>query len=426
MSKHLKKEEFQQAAVQAWIKKGGKGTVEAATGSGKNFVSFLAIQSVVDPGDERPILLLAETTNREDTYFEDLAKYEEIYKVDLKNAHNWEFACYQSAYKWEGRDYKMVIADEIHDSLTIKYSEFYFNNNFDKIIGLSATVDRQAKIDSSDPECITTKGDLLKEIAPVCFTYNMDSARKEGVLPPLNLYVINHQLDSTKKTIKGGSQRSGYFMQTEAAAYSYRENKFLSSLRLPENVKKYAIRTAVQARSSLMYELPSKTEAVKKLVDTLSSKFRTIVFGNSLPELHKICPDSVVASKDSENKVQKEETNKEIIRRFQEEETNLIGSFKKMKQGENLKNLDMVVLHSYYSKDKDYIQRIGRLRFRDNFIATAVVFRTQGTVEQKWFKAMTESLDISNALYFDGVDHFLQFVKNNNFQITVPQFASVN
>ena len=74
MSKHLKKEEFQQAAVQAWIKKGGKGTVEAATGSGKNFVSFLAIQSIVDPGDERPILLLAETTNREDTYFEDLAK----------------------------------------------------------------------------------------------------------------------------------------------------------------------------------------------------------------------------------------------------------------------------------------------------------------------------------------------------------------
>jgi len=418
---HKQKEKIQSEAFNAWLKSGYKGTIEAATGTGKNFISFLAIQAC-DLEDERPILVLAEATDRERTYFEDLEKFESIYSVDIRTTHTIEFACYQSAYKWEKKDYKLVIADEFHDSLTLKYSRFYYNNNYSWIMGLSATVDRYSKIDPED-DFSATKGELLDEIAPVCYVYDMDKARKEEVLPPLNVYVVNHKLDDLKKTIDGGTKAKP-FKTTEFRHYTYLESK-LRTARYIKNSKSrdFTYSMFTRKRADFLYNLPSKVIEAKKLKEFLEkNEYRTLFFANSLKQLHDIVPGAVIASKDAEGNTQKKDVNDKIMDRFQNNDIQTVGSFKKLKQGANLNDLDVVCLLSYYSKDKDYIQRVGRLRFRKNFIATVIIFRTIGTKEDSWFKKMTEKFDMNNALYFDNVDHFTSFMANKK-GITMPQFT---
>lgn len=421
---HLKKKELQIKAVQAWTKAGCIGTLEAATGFGKFFASFLAISTTVDPGDTRPILVLAEVTNREQTMWSDMEKYRRIYGEDLADMHTFEFACYQSAWKWSGRNYKMVISDEVHDSCSLKYSMFYKNNTYDKLLGLSATVDSAALIDPSNPFS-KTKGELLKEIAPICYTYTAEEGRNEGVLPPLNVYVINHKIDTVNKTVQGGSKSKGIFMQTEKAALEYVDKMLQTSYGIQNRSRREVlINIWIRKRASLLYSLPSKIEEAKKVVSLFQDyKNRFIVFGNHLKTLHTILPGKVVASKNEEGKAQSLRENTHIIESFNKGFIDSIGSFKKLKQGENLVDLDAAIITSYYSKKKDLVQQLGRLRFRDGFIGTAIIFKTVGSREEEWFFKMTEDMDRTKFLYFDGVGQFEKFVKDRKGEITFPTYV---
>jgi hypothetical protein len=82
-------------------------------------------------------------------------------------------------------------------------------------------------------------------------------------------------------------------------------------------------------------------------------KGKTIVFGNSIDALLQVTPN-VVSSKKTELQ------NAEIRRKFDAGEENVIGSFKMLKQGANLKGLSNVVVMSYYSVQKDIIQILGK------------------------------------------------------------------
>jgi len=57
-----------------------------------------------------------------------------------------------------------------------------------------------------------------------------------------------------------------------------------------------------------------------------------------------------------------------------------------------LKDLDNCVIMSYYSKEKDLIQRIGRLR-NNGEIGRIFILVTASTQEEVWYKRMTETLN---------------------------------
>ena len=111
----------------------------------------------------------------------------------------------------------------------------------------------------------------------------------------------------------------------------------------------------------------------------------TIVFGNNILELIKICP--TVSSKNIPT------VNKLLLDSFNKGEIDTIGSFKMLKQGVNLKSLNNVIFHSYYSKEKDFIQRVGRLRQSDN-VGVVFLFVTKNTQEETWLNKMLETLDL--------------------------------
>lgn len=238
---------------------------------------------------------------------------------------------------------------EIHDSLSPKYSEFYFNNNYEALLGLSATVDRKTKYEENGQ--IFTKGELLDKIAPVIFKYTINDSQLAGVSRKLNIYVINHQLEEVEKTVKAGSLKKS-FLQTEKASYDYWDKEHKRSWFIEDQeLKALKIRITSHKRSNLLFNLPSKVNIIKQLINTINGK--TIIFGNSLDALLKITPN-VVSSKNDEKK------NDFIRYNFDNDKIDIIASFKKLKQGANLDKIDNCIIHSYYGVEKDIIQRVNK------------------------------------------------------------------
>lgn len=387
-----KREEIQKQAQQAWIRSGRRNSLQIATGVGKTFISLQIVK--LYPKTAK-ILFLAEVTDRE------LELRNEQKKWGVED-YDIEFACYQTACKWVNRDFDLVIADEAVDSFTPVYSQFYFNNRYKHLLCLFAYLDAELVVDEKDGKRIT-KGDLCKIIAPICFTYTMDEAQKDETYRKLNIYVINHKLDSISKNVEAGNAQKKFFV-TEQNAYEWAEENFKKKWKEHRgNFENFHIKTAAHKRMKVLYELPSKIQATKKLLSHIDSK--TILFGNSLQALGQITPN-VISSHNSDSE------NETIRTSFDNGKINLIGSFKKLQQGANLVDLDNVIMMSYYSKQKIAIQRTGRLR-QNNKIGRIFIFVTKGTQEEKWYKKMFEGMDNLNFINCVGIDDCINKITGN-------------
>lgn len=394
--------QIQQEAVKNWLKADKKGTLELITGLGKTFCSLHALYEM--PRNNKLHLFLAEQIDRQTDLIKDIIKYNKLFNRDVLNDYNLQFQCYQTIYRWKDREFGLIIADEVHDSLSPAYSQFYFNNKYDAIIGLSATINKKVEYIDKDGKMFT-KGDLLDKIAPVCFKYTMNQGQTEGTSRKLNIYVINHKLDEINKTVKSGSIKKPFY-QTEKESYSYWDKVFKRSLFLEEeeSIKNLKIRVASNKRKDILYKLDSKVTVIKQLLDNINGQ--SIIFGNSLDSLLKITPN-VVSSRNNISK------NNLIRNSFDLGRIKVIGSFKKLEQGANLNQLDNVILHSYYGVEGKIIQRLGRNRMNGDKVGSVFVLVTKDTQEVKWWNSATENMTEFNIINCDNVDDCIQKYKEN-------------
>lgn len=376
------RERIQDAAFKAWKANGRRGTIEAITGIGKTFIALRAIEEL--PADSK-ILYLAETNERWKDLNLDIAKYKEIYGVDL-STRNIETMCYQSAYKKSGMTHDLVVCDEIHDSLSPEYCKYYINNCAIRMIGLSATIE-DSELNIMGREM--TKMKFLGEFAPVCYSYDLSDGQRDGTTRPLKVHIIEHRLDKTAKTIVAGTKAKP-FNTTEAASYAYWDKRFKQSLFMTPDRREFLMRHAVRRRSELLYSLPSKVTLVKELLKDLNGK--TLIFGNHLDTLAEVTPNIIRSAPKGISKSVQEEANRVTRQKFDNGEIDTIGSFKILKQGANLKEVDNVIVMSYYGKMRDLIQRIGRLRMNGGLVGNVYIPVTIDTQEEKWFEEMTKSL----------------------------------
>lgn len=391
-----KKDKIQKEALNKWLSVNKCGTTEIITGLGKTFIALHALYTM--PRDDKTHVFLAEVKDREKDLMADILKYNIIFKRNVLKDYNLEFYCYQTVYKWKNKNFGLVIADEIHDSLSPSYVQFYNNNKYDAILGLSATIKKDI-IYAADDGSTYTKGDLLNRIAPICFKYNLKQAEIDSTTRKLNIHVIQTSLNDTEKVIKAGNAKKR-FLQTETAAYNYWDNQFKRALFIiDEDTKTRMIATASRKRKDIIYNSLGKIDATKKLVKYLTNN-KTLLFGNSIDSLLKITKN-VVSSRN------KDDVNDEIRDKFNKSNKGLIGSFKKLKQGANIEGLDSVILMSYYGVALDWIQRIGRLR--DNGEEGDVyILLTKNTQEEIWFNNMLQDFNKDNIKYYNNIDHFLR------------------
>jgi len=379
------RERIQEEAFAQWKDKGEKGTIQAITGIGKTFIALKAVAEM-DPNDR--ILFLAETRQRERDFKKEIDKFSDLYGVDFTE-YNIEIMCYQSAYKRRGMTHDLVIADEIHDSLTPKYSRYYANNTYYKIMGLSATIDDGEIWFSEDRS--TTKLKMLSEIAPICYIYNIEDGQREGTTRPLDVFVLHHRLGTVRNVLAGTKKKP--FMTTEQGSYEYWDKRFKRSFFVEPDKRELQMALASRKRAAMLYTLPSKVVMVNKLLENLKGK--TLIFGNDLKALEQITSNVVRAARKGEKVKEIEKRNERIREQFDKGEIDVIASFKMLKQGANLKNVDNVIVMSYYGKQRDLLQRIGRLRKEGNKIGTVIIPVTVGTQEVKWFESMTDGISLN-------------------------------
>lgn len=395
------KEKIQTESHEAWLANGKVGTVEQATGTGKTFVAFKCILSMPKGSN---ILFLAETVVRENTVIQDAKQYKKFYGVDPLKNYKFKFATYQGAYKYNLWDYfpnaqpdnTIIVMDEIHDILSDKRIEFVQNSTkvsgkrinpelFSKYpkVGLSATIDRKTLYLIQGKEI--TKFDLLKTFCPVVYTYSLQESMDNKTTRELRFFVLNHELDAITKNIESGAA-GAKFMATEKSKYPYldkavRDAQFRKYK--SEKEKKDTIMRIATTRARFLYTLPSKVKSCKTLLPHL--KGRTLVFGKDSKCLLQICPTSIVS--ENPNYLQD-------LADFKSGKTNIASANRILKQGENVPLLSNIVLTAYYSKPTDFQQMIGRCR-SDMQEGNIIIYKTQGTQEEKWFDSMIEGLNVS-------------------------------
>ena len=388
-------------AVGSWIDANKCGTLNISTGIGKTFCFLHCLHKM--PKNKDVHLFLAEVTDRKKDLWDDIIKYDSIFNTKTLIDYNLKFKTYQSAYKLEGYEFGLIGADEIHNSLTPEYSKFYFNNKYQAFIGLSATIDRKTKYEENGQ--IFTKGDILDKIASVVFKYSINEAQKDNVSRKLNIYIINHQLEEVEKTVKAGSLKKS-FLQTEKASYDYWDKEHKRSWFIEDQeLKALKIRITSHKRSNLLFNLPSKVNIIKQLINTINGK--TIIFGNSLDALLKITPN-VVSSRNSDDK------NNYIRDQFDKNLIQTIGSFKKLRQGANLTELDNCILHSYYSSEVHAIQQWGRLRQNGDKVGNVFIILTKNTQEKIWADKMLKNMTDFNIIYCNSLQECIEKYKQNN------------
>jgi superfamily II DNA or RNA helicase len=282
---------------------------------------------------------------------------------------------------------------EIHDSISPAYIQFYKNNTYKGLIGLSATTKSNQRYEIEGVEY--KKRDLLKQVAPICYSYTLNDSMKDDVSRQLDIYVIKHHLEKSLKTVKAGSKNKPFY-QTERNAYDYWEGRFKRTLFEERADKDLQIKIVFAKLNKILYNLKSKEDAVKRLMTKL--KGQTIIFGNSIEQLNKITPYTI-SSKNSTDK------NKKILTDYDNGKIDTLGSFKMLKQGANLKGLDNCVLESFYSVEKDFIQRVGRLRKNGDKAGSVFIFVSQDTREVKWLdKMLGEDNKELNIIHCESVD----------------------
>ncbi len=383
------------------------GTCQIHTGGGKWFISFKAILKLYKQGlldKDTNILVLAENQLRELSLKEELNKFNEIYNIDLRDIFNFEFKCYQTVYKWTDRYHKVVLADEIHSSLTPAYYKYYLNNTYEYLFGLTATPDLHIKYDAF------TRKQLFDIYCPIIYKYDLVEGSKQGTVRDVNIYIIQHQLDNKDKYIKAGSKVKSWF-QTEYDAYNYAHkmvNKAYFSKAKTLKEKNVRVQIAISKRSRILYNLKSKESIIKYLIQAINKKI--LIFGNSIDELLKFSP--VVSIRNSKEK------NIELIDQFNKDKISCLGSFKMLQQGTTLSKLGCLIFHSYYSTKGKFEQMLGRLRFSKD-VGTIFIIQTMNTKEVDWVNKM-----ITNIKELDGFN--INIINCANVQDAINKYEIQN
>jgi superfamily II DNA or RNA helicase len=370
MNKNEIKSKIQREALRI-AKEEDRAIVVMATGAGKSKVAIDYAKEIVLNNLFARILIIVPTEKlRDENWKEEFAKWDAI---DVWDA-NVERCCYVSANKFENQEFDLVICDEIHN-ITESNSGFFYQNNVDKAIGLTATV----------PENEEKQLILYGLGFKVVYTLSLDKAVELGLVSPYQVTVIKVPLEAQKKTCIAGGKNNP-FLQTEVARYEYlTEVMNRAMFSLDTRVKATAM-FKILARMRFIYDLKSKTEAARFLLENLIPiNERTLIFAGGISQAEELCQNSF------HSKSKKTDASFDD---FKEGRINRLSCVNSLNEGHNIPNLDNGFVVQLNSKALNLIQRIGRIvRYRDGHRAQIYILCAAGTQDEIWVEKAIEELD---------------------------------
>ena len=362
----------QEEAKQAVIKNNG-GMIAMATGSGKSRVAVELAKYYINSVDKSLSLIVPTEKLRDENWKEEYSKWNADYlwtpTIRL---------CYASASKIQNKDFELAILDEGHN-ITELSSEFFSNNKVERTVLLTATP-------PSDP----VKKEILKSLGiKLVYEVTLDQAVRLGFVAPYKITVVSVALDNTTKNIPGGTKLKP-FMTTESAAYAYHCKAIQQAMfdKTPSGRKRHQF--AILRRMQFIYKIPSKTEVIKFLLEkVIPQDDRSLIFCGSIEQAEAVCPNRYHSK-----------SGDKAYNAFKSEEINRLSCVKAINEGHNFPGVDSGIIGQLNSKEKDLVQRIGRLiRYRPGHEAHLYIVVSESTQDEKWLENAVENLDQSKIEY---------------------------
>lgn len=357
----------QREAKWAVIDNGGRGFVAMATGSGKSKVAIELINFYSINQSTNNSLIVPTEKLRDENWHEEFVKWDSIYAYNRTSR-----LCYASASKIEDQYINGIcVLDEAHNITELAYS-YFSNNNIENIVALSAT-----------PPTDDVKIEIFKKLnVPLVYELSLDNAVKLGFVAPYKITVVYTTLNNKDKTVKGGRKEKPFY-QTEQKAYEY-----LTTL-----VESRTRPLAAINRMQFIANLKSKTEVAKHIIKNFIPKEdRRLYFCGSIAQAEELCIHNFHSKKKDDTDYQ----------RFKSGEIDELSCVESINEGHNFIGLDSAIITQINSKEKNLIQRIGRLiRFRIGHEAHIYIIVCKGTQDEVWLASCTEKLDQSKIEYIN-------------------------
>ena len=356
------KDRIQRDALNAWVKAGWFGTIEAATAFGKTRVGILAISHYAKQANYQfKALIVTPTTAIQDEWRKEFKKWGES-RVLIECV---EIYCINTARTFEQEYYDIAVFDEIHNYINGDVnSKVFFNNKFGKILGLSASID-----DSITP--------TLNKIAPICYALSVYDALELGLISEFTVYNMGVSFTDW--------EFDQYTRLTSAINYSR------------DTFGKMAW-GKIGKRKELIYKAANKLKVIEELAEHFKGKYG-IIFSQT---------------KDYANLVKKQlgescvvhhsglslKTRIAHLKKFADGRTKVteISSARTLDEGITLPRLEWGLIASGSSKEKQMIQRVGRTLRLDVDGKHAIILRlyVRNSVETGWLDTAQKGFKVIN------------------------------
>ena len=416
---NTKKDEKQSEGSAVWLESDRINTLVFGTGTGKSKIAIDIIEELFLEKalhKDSKILLLTNSEELRDKNWKaefDLWGASGVYSKITSE-------CYQTAYKWKNTQWDLVIADEIDFALTNAFSDFFTNNSYTMLLGLTGFVD-------------PSKEALLNTIAPIVMEYTTQDAQNDGILNKTQVVFVEYELGEEKTMEVKYKDPLGFdksFKQSEAEAYEYLEKtcnitwgkinnletKAVMRPLTPEETKELGLtrfknRKATADRKKLLLTSQASVVESKRLVDKiLESEDNKVIVFSMLTDHSSQIVEHTYNGKNKKDNTSLEDISSGKIRK--------LGVCKAIDRGVNLKGINNEVMSTYEGSKTAFIQRHGRgcrlrpdqtmylyimlpyynIKVDSKDIPGQKVTIRKPTQMIKWAESMLQGFDYSNAI----------------------------
>lgn len=356
------KDKIQREALNAWVTKGCKGTIEAATAFGKSRCGVLAISHYAKKADYNfRALIVTPTSAIQEEWKKEFKKWGES-RVLVECV---EVYCINTAREFEQQGYDIGVFDEMHNYINGEINQRVFKNNkFDKILGLSASIDNKLLY-------------LLNDIAPICYALSVYDALELKLISEFTIYNMPIELTDFERLEYDKLTSSINYTREQYGTHSW------------GNIGK---------RKTLVYAANAKRNVILGISQYFKDKYG-IVFSQTkdyADSVNELLEGSCVPHHSGLGK----KTRLSNLRRFADGRTKVkrISSAKTLDEGVTLPRLEFAVIAAGSSKPKQMIQRVGRTLRMDVEGKHAIVIRlyARNTVEENWLNSSQAGFKVVN------------------------------
>lgn len=382
----LEKREYQQLAVENWVKQDYKGLFDMATGTGKTKTALMAATRLVqDKNNSVAIVIVCPYLHLAQMWEEEIQKFGFTnYVTGHSQSPNWKndferkvrlfgidhetfifvttinTFCSSYVQKWINKIKTdiLLIVDEVHRMGSPKYSQ-YLNDDFPYRLGLSATINRFRDPSGTDR--------LLQYFGNRCITYTLEKALKEHMLTPYKYHPIicyfsdseyeriiniNKEIEALlEKDPKKNAKRIEELRINGSRIIAKMDNKLENLVKLMNSYKNeyhmlvYCGATSITTLDSDIDEETGNSEESEKLIMYVA-KLLNEKYGLQLRTF--TCADDI-----SNRKI--------MIEDFKNKHIQSILAIRCLDEGVDIPEIKYAFLLSSSEDPKEYIQRRGRV-----------------------------------------------------------------